>query len=64
MPRNTKHDPITSLTDSSGGTASDTIAAISATYVQAEVRNAFASQAAKINAILQEMRDARIIRTS
>lgn len=41
----------TSLTDSSGGTASDTIAAISGTYVQSEVRNAIASLAAKINDI-------------
>lgn len=42
---------ITALTDSSGGTAADTIAAIGATYVQAEVRNAVASLAAKINAL-------------
>lgn len=40
------------LTDNSGGTASDTIAAISATPTQAEVQNAIASLAAKINAIL------------
>lgn len=41
----------TSLTDNSGGTAGDTIAAISGTYVQSEVRNAIASLAAKINDI-------------
>lgn len=41
----------TALTDSSGGTASDTIALIGATYVQAEVRNAVASLAAKINTL-------------
>lgn len=40
---------ITRLTDNSGGTASNTIAAIGATYTQAEVRNAVASLAAKIN---------------
>ena len=40
------------LTDSSGGTAGDTIAAIGATYDQAEVRNAVASLAAKINNIM------------
>lgn len=40
------------LTDNSGGTASDTIAAIGAAYDQAEVRNAVASLAAKVNAIL------------
>lgn len=43
---------IVSLTDSSGGTAADTIAAIGATYDQAEVRNAVASLAAKVNAML------------
>ena len=37
------------LTDSSGGTASDTLPAISAAYVQAEVRNSIASIAAKTN---------------
>ena len=41
--------PITRLTDSSGGTASNTIAAIGGTYSQTEVRNAVASLAAKIN---------------
>ena len=38
------------LTDSSAGSASDTLAAISATYVQSEVRNSIASLAAKITA--------------
>jgi hypothetical protein len=38
------------LTDSSGGTASATLAAISGTYVQAEVRNSIASLAAQIEA--------------
>ena len=42
---------ITSLTDNSGGTASNTIAAIGATYSQAEVQNAIASLAAKINSL-------------
>jgi hypothetical protein len=46
---------VTELTDSSGGTAGDTIAAIGATYVQAEVRNAVASLAAKVNAILRQI---------
>lgn len=41
----------TALTDSSGGTASDTLAAISGTYSQSEIRNSIASLAAKINAI-------------
>lgn len=43
---------VVSLTDNSGGTAGDTIAAIGGTYSQAEVSNAVASLAAKINAIL------------
>ena len=42
---------ITDLTDNSGGTASDTIAVIGATYDQAEVANAIASLAAKIAAL-------------
>ncbi len=37
------------LTDSSGGTASTTLVAISATYVQAEVRDSIASLAAQLN---------------
>lgn len=48
---------ITQLTDSSGGTAADTIAAIGASYVQAEVQNAIASLAAKINELLQAAED-------
>lgn len=43
---------ITTLTDSSGGTASNTIAAIGGTYSQTEVANAIASLAAKVNEIL------------
>lgn len=40
------------LTDNSGGTAADTIADIGATYTEAEVANAIASLAAKVNAII------------
>jgi len=40
------------LTDSSGGTASQTVPAQTASYVQADVRNAFATITAKINTIL------------
>lgn len=46
---------VAELTDSSGGTASDTIAAIGGTYSQAEVRNAVASLAAKITAIQRQL---------
>lgn len=46
---------LTELTDSSGGTASDTLAAISGTYVQSEVRNSIASLAAKITALTRRL---------
>ncbi len=52
---------ITSLTDSSGGTASSTIAAIGATYDQAEVRDAVASLAAKVEELTVMCRDAGLI---
>jgi len=45
----------TELTDSSGGTAGDTIAAIEASYTQATLQNNFASIAAKINFLLRKM---------
>ncbi len=61
LKRNVSQTAITSLTDSSGGTASDTIAAIGATYDQAEVRNAVASLAAKIEALTVMCRDAGLI---
>ena len=50
-------DDVTDLTDNSGGTAADTIAAIGATYDQDEVRNAVASLAAKINEILDNFQN-------
>lgn len=43
------------LTDSSGGTASLTIAAIGAAYSQTEVRNAVASLARSINQIRADL---------
>lgn len=49
------------LTDSSGGTASNTLAAISGTYSQTEVRNSIASLAAKINNIRTALRSAGIM---
>lgn len=52
------------LTDSSGGTASDTLAAISASYVQAEVRNSIASLAAKINELRAALVAAGLIKGS
>jgi len=51
------HNPppgaLTELTDSSGGTANDTVAAIEATYVQATIANNFADLAAKVNFLLR-----------
>ena len=46
---------IAELTDNSGGTASGTIAVIGATYDQAEVRNAVASLAAKVNELTRRL---------
>lgn len=43
---------VAALTDNSGGTGSDTIAAIGATYSQTEVANAIASLADKINELM------------
>ena len=47
---------LTELTDSSGGTASDTLAAIASTYVEATIENTVASIAAKVNAIIRQMK--------
>lgn len=52
---------ITSLTDSSGGTASDTLAAITGAYVEATIENTVASLALKTNQILIALRAAGII---
>lgn len=42
------------LTDSSGGSAGATIAAIGSSYSQSEVANAIASLAAKVNALIRQ----------
>lgn len=47
---------IASLTDSSGGTANDTVQAIGGSYSQSEVANNFADVTAKVNAILAVLR--------
>lgn len=44
---------ITPLTDNSGGTASDTIADVPATYTEATLANQIASMAAKINELIE-----------
>lgn len=55
--------PITSLTDNTGGTADDTLAAVTGSYVQATMANNQADLAAKINAIIVALRAAGIIAT-
>jgi hypothetical protein len=47
------------ITDNSGGTASQTIAAIGATYDQAEVRNAVASLADEVNKLIVDVASLR-----
>lgn len=49
------------ITDSSGGTASGTIGAIGAVYNQAEVRDAIASLAAKLNGLQGVLRTAGLL---
>ena len=44
---------IVTLVDNTGGTADDTLQAISATYVQAEIRNNFADIRDKIDEIIE-----------
>ncbi len=46
---------IAELTDSSGGTASDTLAAITGSYVEATIENTVASLAAKINQLIRRL---------
>lgn len=46
---------IAELTDNSGGTASDTLAAITGSYVEATIENTVASLAAKINEIIRRL---------
>lgn len=52
------------LTDSSGGTASDTIADVPAAYTEATLANQIASLAAKVNAILTVMHSKNLLDAS
>ena len=52
---------VADLTDNSGGSASNTIAAISATYDQDEVRDAIASLAAKVDGLSLALRNLGLI---
>ncbi len=49
------YEDIVALTDSSGGTASDTLAAITGSYVEATIENTVASLAAKINQLVAQV---------
>jgi len=52
---------IADITDGTLGTASDALAEITASYVEATIANSFATNAAKINAILAAMRNHGLI---
>lgn len=54
---------VTSLTDNSGGTPSDTIADVPAAYTEATLANQIASLTAKINTIITRLRTVGIIVT-
>lgn len=54
---------ITSLTDNSGGTASNTIPAQTGAYVEATQETTVASLAGKVNEIIAALRAAKIIPT-
>lgn len=47
---------LVSLTDNSGGTASDTIADVPGSYTEATLANQIASMTAKINAIIAALK--------
>lgn len=57
---NAQATAIVDLTDNSGGTGSDTIAAIGATYSQTEVRNAIASLSDKITELNAALKAAQV----
>lgn len=59
----TQATAIASLTDSSTGTANDTVTDVGGSFTQATLNNNFADLAAKINAILAALRGAGIIDT-
>ena len=50
-----KNGIIAELTDSSGGTADGTIAAVSGSGADADINNNFADLAAKLNAVLRQI---------
>lgn len=54
---------VTSLTDNTGGTASDTLADVPGAYTEATLANQLASLAAKINTIITRLRTVGIIST-
>lgn len=57
----TQASAITNLTDSTTGTANDTLTDVGVAFAQATLNNNFADLAAKVNAILTAIRNAGII---
>lgn len=58
--RDAMGNQVQTVTDNSGGTSGgDTVGAIGATYSQAEVADAIATLAAKINDLIEHMNDGR-----
>lgn len=51
---------VSKLTDSTGGTASTTLAVVGATYSQSELANALASVAKQLNAVITALKDVGI----
>lgn len=54
-------NPISRLSNQTGGTASDTLVAIGGTYDQAEVANNFSSLASKVNGLLAELEAIKVV---
>lgn len=52
---------VTSLTDNSGGTASDTIPDPTALYNETTIANALASLTAKVNTLITRLVDAKVL---
>lgn len=59
---NRQAENITSLTDSTGGTANNTLTAISGSGADAAINNNFADLAAKVNEILTALQNAKLMK--
>lgn len=61
---NRRSDAVTSLTDNSGGTADNTVAAVSGSGADAAINNNFADLAAKVNTLIEALEKAGFINPS